>query len=465
MTTKQYVDWNVFESLPVKSYEITYTKSAEEEITIEKAIKKFICQAPIGSGKSTAIRKWIYNTVPDNKFILIVPTINIAAEFYSKLYVALNNNHPENIDEMIKLCVKEGAFKEFKEAIKHFIPVVITTFSTASKCLGGIIEHFYHHQIDFNSEYTLLIDEAHLLLEHISLIEICREFNKVGLITATASDISCLSVFEEYEKINPLADIKYHRTIYLYKLRSNMQEQRETIAKQVLEEIKRYDKILIKIEDKNECERLKECIDNELNKALYNSDKKEVEISDEGKFVSTEDVDIVIATSCIQSGQSLKENLLSIFIQTPLDTVSSVEQFVGRNRNENSTAYLYMRQVKVPEEKFTYKVAKNRYKTRLNQLRANAWQSMDKDSWIRYMSKIGEVIVEETNASLEEETNKDTIMINENDLNREFNGKKQLYQHFGFKNEKDVPEGYEIRSRYNREKGKMQRVYNLVKIE
>ena len=244
-----------------------------------------------------------------------------------------------------------------------------------------------------------------------------------------------------------------------------MQEQRETIAKQVLEEIKRYDKILIKIEDKNECERLKECIDNELNKALYNSDKKEVEISDEGKFVSTEDVDIVIATSCIQSGQSLKENLLSIFIQTPLDTVSSVEQFVGRNRNENSTAYLYMRQVKVPEEKFTYKVAKNRYKTRLNQLRANAWHSMDKDSWIRYMSKIGEVIVEETNASLEEETNKDTIMINENDLNREFNGKKQLYQHFGFKNEKDVPEGYEIRSRYNREKGKMQRVYNLVKIE
>ena len=53
MTTKQYVDWNVFESLPVKSYEITYTK-AEEEITIEKAIKKLICQAPIGSGKSTS---------------------------------------------------------------------------------------------------------------------------------------------------------------------------------------------------------------------------------------------------------------------------------------------------------------------------------------------------------------------------------------------------------------------------
>ena len=50
--------------------------------------------------------------------------------FYSKLYVGINNNHPENIDDIMKLCVKEGAFKEFNEAIKHFIPVVITTFYT-----------------------------------------------------------------------------------------------------------------------------------------------------------------------------------------------------------------------------------------------------------------------------------------------------------------------------------------------
>ncbi|KAK8896872.1 hypothetical protein M9Y10_014798 [Tritrichomonas musculus] len=196
-----------------------------------------------------------------------------------------------------------------------------------------------------------------------------------------------------------------------------MEGQRETIAKQVLEEIKRYDKILIKIEDKNEYERLKDCINNELNKALYNSEKIEVEISSECKFV-----DIIIATSCIQSVQSLKEKLLSIFIQTPLDTVSSVEQFVGRNRNEDSTAYLYMRQVKVPEEKFTFKVTKNRYKTRYNQLRANAWLSMNKDSWVKYISKMGEVIVEETE---EEEKKKDTVMIKEEGLNKEFNGKKQ----------------------------------------
>ena len=114
------------------------------------------------------------------------------------------------------------------------------------------------------------------------------------MITATSSDISCLSVFEEYEKISPLADIKYHRTIYLYKLRNNMEEQRETIAKQVLKKIKRYDKILIKIEDKNECERLKDCIINELNKALYNSEKKEVEISSEQCFTVLQVTIVVI---------------------------------------------------------------------------------------------------------------------------------------------------------------------------
>lgn len=76
--------------------------------------------------------------------------------------------------------------------------------------LVGIIEHFYHHHIDFNNNYTLFIDEVHLLDKHESLIEICRSDY------ATESDIFCLSVFEEYKKINSLTDIIYYRTIYLY---------------------------------------------------------------------------------------------------------------------------------------------------------------------------------------------------------------------------------------------------------
>lgn len=104
--------------------------------------------------------------------------------------------------------------------------------------MGGIIEYFFHHNIKFNNQYTLLIDEAHLLLEQISIIEICREFNRVGLITATASNFSSLSVFEDYEKKNPLNSIKYHRTIFLYKLKDKIEEQSECIFKQVLKKLK-----------------------------------------------------------------------------------------------------------------------------------------------------------------------------------------------------------------------------------
>ena len=217
-----------------------------------------------------------------------------------------------------------------------------------------------------------------------------------------------------------------------------------------------YDKILIKIEDKKECERIKECINNELIKALYNSDKKEVEISDESKFVNPEDVDIIIATSCIQAGQSLKENILSIFIQTQLDSCSSVEQFIGRNRNSTTVTHLYLRMIKVPEDKFSYKIAKNRYKTRLNQLRANAGQSMDANSWMKCLSKIGTVIIDYVKEQPK-------ITINEEGLNTDFSGKKQLYQYFGLKNDKEIPAEYELRMKVINEKGKRKRMYMLVK--
>ena len=62
-----------------------------------------------------------------------------------------------------------------------------------------------------------------------------------------------------------------------------------------------------------ESENIKKEISDTFKKALYNSDKKEVEISEQGAFINPSDVDVVIATSCIQAGQSLTENLLQIF--------------------------------------------------------------------------------------------------------------------------------------------------------
>ena len=107
-----------------------------------------------------------------------------------------------------------------------------------------------------------------------------------------------------------------------------------------------------------------------------------------------------------------------------------------------------MRQVKVPKNKSTYKIAKNRYKTRLNQQRANAWQSMNKQSWVNCLSKI---------VSLVHEKDKPTLDNDADDL--------ELYKYFRFKNEKGIPDEYKIRSRFTRIDGKKQRVYKLVKAE
>ena len=81
-------------------------------------------------------------------------------------------------------------------------------------------------------------------------------------------------------------------------------------------------KVLIKIEDKKECKILKELLKDRYKVALYAGDTKEINLNEDGLF--DENVDVVISTSSIQNGQSIKENILSIFVQTSIDTVSCV---------------------------------------------------------------------------------------------------------------------------------------------
>lgn len=132
--SETYIDWTIFKEIPTKTVTIT---TDSDSVTITKYIMHFICETPVGSGKSTAIREWLSHTIPDEKYILIVSTVNITLEFYSKLCKILN------YDNLVKVCVKYNAFADFKKAIQDTIPIVITTYFTASKCLGGIIESFY----------------------------------------------------------------------------------------------------------------------------------------------------------------------------------------------------------------------------------------------------------------------------------------------------------------------------------
>ena len=68
------------------------------------------------------------------------------------------------------MCVNKNTYKEFYKAVQNEVNTIVTTYNTASKCLGDLIEEYYmkEQQLD----YFLVIDEAHLLLKHIGLIDI-----------------------------------------------------------------------------------------------------------------------------------------------------------------------------------------------------------------------------------------------------------------------------------------------------
>ena len=96
--------------------------------------------------------------------------------------------------------------------------------------------------------------------------------------------------------------------------------------------------MLVKIEDKKECKILKELLKDRYKVASYTGDEKEVKLNKDDLF--EEDFDVIISTSSIQNGQSIKENILSIFVHKYIDTISSVKQFLGRNRNRDSDIYV-----------------------------------------------------------------------------------------------------------------------------
>ncbi len=237
-------------------------------------------------------------------------------------------------------------------------------------------------------DYFLVIDEAHMLLQHIGLIEITKEFDKVALISATADDIKHFACFRDYIIVNPCIDKRYNRNIYVNKLIPDADEQRAEIVNLIDTKRMKYDKVLVKIEDKKQCKLLKEMLKYRYKVALYTGDNKEVKLNEDGLF--DEDVDVIISTSSIQNGQSIKENILSVFVQTYIDTVSSVKQFLGRNQNRNSNVYVYVRYGKHLNKR-KYSIPNNRYERYLNELRDRAWNCMSKTDWNVALYEFGRV--------------------------------------------------------------------------
>ena len=99
-----------------------------------------------------------------------------------------------------------------------------------------------------------------MLLQHIGLIEISKEFYQVALISVSADDIQHFACFRDYLIVNPSIDERYNRNIYANKLIQKADDQRAAIVNLIDIKQMNYDKLLVKIEDKKECKRLKNCL-------------------------------------------------------------------------------------------------------------------------------------------------------------------------------------------------------------
>ena len=134
----QIIQSSIFNEIQPFSYHLTrcYSKNGITDITdeYERFVKsyitcKFILNAPIGSGKSTALMNHIKENT-NKSYIIVVPTVNIALDF------AENFDSPETIQLLV-----DGAFNNLKAAIDEKTRIIITTYYTCSRCLGSIIEY------------------------------------------------------------------------------------------------------------------------------------------------------------------------------------------------------------------------------------------------------------------------------------------------------------------------------------
>ena len=79
-------------------------------------------------------------------------------------------------------------------------------------------------------DFFLVIDEDHLLSQHIGLIEITREFDRVAYISATADDIKHFACIRDYIIINLWINKRNNWNISVNKLISNIDKQRAEIV-------------------------------------------------------------------------------------------------------------------------------------------------------------------------------------------------------------------------------------------
>lgn len=295
-----------------KKEEQTKIKYLNEKIFNRK--NSFILKAPTGSGKTTALLKYLHKY---NKQVIIVSPLNSLSK---------------------QICEKSNGLLEEINCTTVKGKVIDKLLNTLSKNKSVIISlKTFNDYRNLFYNIPIYIDEAHLIIEHSELnnpTELIEDINnnkfkKIVLMTATPLGLDI--IFDKVDICKPNIEPKYIREIDLFTItKSNLKYR----LKCLLDLYKEKGKLVVLLNDKTAINELaNELKERNLNVKIFTSEVKEIEVNEE-RF--TQDFDIILCTSSLTTGVSITDNFYSVYFMSHHDTLNTLPQFFARNRNKIS---------------------------------------------------------------------------------------------------------------------------------
>lgn len=272
-----------------------------------------ILVAPTGTGKTTALIEYLRET--KEQCIFVSPLNAIGKQVYEKA---------SDIFELVNCETSESKILgdiHYNLMVGNSIAISLTTFIRYK-------DMFYH--------YPIYIDECHSIIEYHSLMnteELAQDirnkkFKKIIGLTATSFGLHKLLGLKEIKpNVIPISKKNIELSwIKDYSLSS--------LVGNICRLYSEHGKLIVLYNNTKVIEQLSnELTVRNFNVKIYHSKIKTINVIDEH---FDQDFDILLCTSALATGVSIKENYYSVYIHRIIDSVNIVGQFFSRNRNDVS---------------------------------------------------------------------------------------------------------------------------------
>ena len=269
-----------------------------------------IITAPTNTGKTTALLEYLKEK--EEMCVLVSPLNPLSEQIYNKSSEYFSIINCDNIEKSI--------YEDILKALDNKKPIIIS--------LTTFIKYSYLFYT-----YKVYLDEIHFLIEYNELMDTNKlineiknnKFKQIIGITATPLGLPELLNLKEIRlQIFP----QYKRNITL-NIMKNMSL--SNILGTILKLYQDNGKLLILYNNTSWANKLsKELALKNINVKLFNSKQKDILIVNE-KF--SENYDIIICTTALTTGVSIRDEFYSVYIPQSFDTINTIPQFFSRNRN------------------------------------------------------------------------------------------------------------------------------------